>query len=315
MSPLVTVLVPTYNHERYLSQCLDSILNQATDFPFEILASDDASTDGTRAILQEYAARFPGKVRYLEPKHNLGTWRNFIRLLRELRSPYFALTSGDDFWCGKRNADGKFTRLQTQVDILEEHKDYMLCSGQTLMVDDRHVLSHMVPKELLGTTYMFEDFFRYPILLHCSGLLYRNVLFRDGKIPAVFYEQLDTPYVGVDEDFLRMMHLEHGPAFILPEVVSAYRYNGKGIYSGASQVSQNIAGALLTHSYKLYYRDKYPELQDGIDAFAQLMYTKLWKSLSAESKIYPKYTLSIKETEQLCGLLRELARDHANSLI
>ena len=74
--PLVTVLVTTYNQERYIRQALDSVLAQRTDFPFEVLVSEDAGTDGTRAILQEYAAR-DSRIRLRLRDKNVGISRNW----------------------------------------------------------------------------------------------------------------------------------------------------------------------------------------------------------------------------------------------
>ena len=67
----VSVLCATYNHEEYLRQTLDSFLNQKTDFPFEVLVNDDASTDSTGDIIREYAARYPEIIRPFYQKENL----------------------------------------------------------------------------------------------------------------------------------------------------------------------------------------------------------------------------------------------------
>lgn len=74
--PLVSVVVLTYNQAVYIGRAMDGILSQKTDFPFEILVGDDASTDGTGEILQEYAKKYPGRIRLFLWEENLGASRN-----------------------------------------------------------------------------------------------------------------------------------------------------------------------------------------------------------------------------------------------
>ena len=76
-TPLVTVLVTTYNQEKYIAQALDSVLAQKTDFPFEIYVSEDCGTDGTRTILQDYARRYPDMIRLNLRDKNVGISRNW----------------------------------------------------------------------------------------------------------------------------------------------------------------------------------------------------------------------------------------------
>ena len=110
----VSVICPTYNHERYLRECLDSILAQETDFDFEILVGDDASTDGTTKILQEYVQLHPQRIVAVQRQTNLGPVANSSDLLRRARGQYIALCEGDDYWINS----GK---LQAQVNHLDQH--------------------------------------------------------------------------------------------------------------------------------------------------------------------------------------------------
>ena len=77
MAPLVTVVITTYNQEHYIRKAIDSVLAQKTDFDFEIYITEDCGTDGTRAILQEYAARYPGRIRLNLRQQNVGISRNW----------------------------------------------------------------------------------------------------------------------------------------------------------------------------------------------------------------------------------------------
>lgn len=127
--PLVSISVVTYQHKNYIRDCLDGILMQKTDFPFEILLGEDASTDGTREICIKYAEQHPDIIRlFLHDRVNniiingSPTGRfNFLYNLYSLRGKYIALCEGDDYWTDP-------LKLQKQIDFLERNKKFSLCS-------------------------------------------------------------------------------------------------------------------------------------------------------------------------------------------
>lgn len=119
-SPLVSVVVPTYQHVRFIEQCIESILQQRTTFPFEILIGEDESRDGTREICQRVASEYPDRIRlFLRSRADVmmimgqATGRaNVLQLYRESRGKYIAICEGDDRWIDPE-------KLQRQVDALE----------------------------------------------------------------------------------------------------------------------------------------------------------------------------------------------------
>ena len=119
----VSVLCATYNHEEYLRQTLDSFVNQKTDFPFEVLVNDDASTDGTGDIIREYAAKYPEIIRPFYQKENLYSRRiNLydVVFFPACRGEYIAVCEGDDYWNDPE-------KLQLQVNWLDAHPEYSAC--------------------------------------------------------------------------------------------------------------------------------------------------------------------------------------------
>src|SRR5580704_17696442 len=96
--PKVSVSLITYNHEKYIAECLHSLLKQKTDFDFEIVVSHDCSTDNTDSIIENYVRNYPDKIRHIRRKNNLGMVRNAIATIAECRGEYIALMEGDDFW-------------------------------------------------------------------------------------------------------------------------------------------------------------------------------------------------------------------------
>ena len=119
----VSVLCATYNHEEYLRQTLDSFVNQKTDFPFEVLVNDDASTDSTGDIIREYAAKYPEVIRPFYQKENLYSRRiNLydVVFFPACRGEYIAVCEGDDYWNDPE-------KLQLQVNWLDSHPEYSAC--------------------------------------------------------------------------------------------------------------------------------------------------------------------------------------------
>ncbi|MEM1083900.1 MAG: glycosyltransferase [Verrucomicrobiota bacterium] len=116
--PLVTVSIVTYQHREFIEDAVNGVLSQKVDFPFEIIAGDDGSSDGTAEFLLELQRRHPDKVRVLVSKPNLGIHTrngrlNLLRNLQASRGKYVALVEGDDFWTDPN-------KLADQVGLLEE---------------------------------------------------------------------------------------------------------------------------------------------------------------------------------------------------
>jgi glycosyltransferase involved in cell wall biosynthesis len=123
--PKVSVVIPAYNVGEFLRQCLESILNQSFD-DFEIVVVDDASTDDSLNILQEYA-RQDTRLRVLKNERNMGVSATTNQAIRAARSQYVARMDADDLMCQDR--------LQKQLDFLEKNPDHVLVGGQVRMIN------------------------------------------------------------------------------------------------------------------------------------------------------------------------------------
>ena len=124
--PLVSVIVITYNQEKYIQQCIQSILDQKTDFRFEIILGEDASTDTTRAICEKSQKQNPEKIRLflhhsenkIKDKQGNPTGKfNLIYSIAQCTGKYIAICEGDDYWTDT-------SKLQKQVDFLENNSEY-----------------------------------------------------------------------------------------------------------------------------------------------------------------------------------------------
>ena len=110
--PLVSILCTVYNKEPWLVQTIESFLAQETDFPVEILLIDDASTDGSKSIIEDYQARYPERIRAFYNEENLGIAKTWVAICQEARGFYIARCDGDDFWLDQH-------KLQKQVALLK----------------------------------------------------------------------------------------------------------------------------------------------------------------------------------------------------
>lgn len=120
---MVTIQCFTYNHEPYIRQCLEGFVMQKTNFRFEAIVHDDASTDGTAAIIKEYAEKYPDIIKPIFETENQYSKHDgsLSRIMDEhTHGKYIAICEGDDYWIDS-------LKLQKQVDFLEHNPDYGLC--------------------------------------------------------------------------------------------------------------------------------------------------------------------------------------------
>lgn len=122
-TPLVSIRCLVYNHEPYLRQCLEGFVMQKTNFPFEAIVHDDASTDGSAAIIREYAEKYPDIIKPIYETENQYSKRDgsLRRIMDErMRGKYVATCEGDDYWIDP-------LKLQKQIDFMEANPEYSMC--------------------------------------------------------------------------------------------------------------------------------------------------------------------------------------------
>ena len=117
----LSVCVISYNHEKYIAQCLDSILMQECAFPFEVLVRDDCSRDRTLEIIKSYQERYPEVVRLIDAQKNLGANENLLTVFKYSRGTYIAICEGDDYWIDN-------TKLQQQATLMVSRPDLTFVS-------------------------------------------------------------------------------------------------------------------------------------------------------------------------------------------
>lgn len=127
---LVSINCITYNHENYIREAIESLLMQNTDFKFEILIHDDASTDNTSEIIKEYQQKYPDLIKpiyQIENQYSKGIKITPLNIKRA-KGKYIAFCEGDDYWTDP-------FKLQKQVDFMEANPDYSMCGHATKIID------------------------------------------------------------------------------------------------------------------------------------------------------------------------------------
>ena len=248
----VTVWLSTYNQEPYVSQALDSILMQKTDFPFEIIAADDCSSDRTQEIILEYQKRYPGKIVTFFPDHNLGGCRKLTGCIDAglFRGEYLSYLEGDDYWLGE-------DRLQTLVDFLDEHPEYAAIAHQRDLVNEQgEVFGVDMPESLLDKPFTIKEFLAgwdYPDF----GTVFRNFYRQDG---AKYHKLLHASRNVCDFQDMFIMQ-DHGPVYVTSRVFGAYRCarpagatNYNSITTQANRCMDHIR---ICRAVESFYRGKY----------------------------------------------------------
>jgi glycosyltransferase involved in cell wall biosynthesis len=239
---LLTVILLTYNHEKTLARAFDSILEQKTEFDFNIFVLEDCSTDGTQRVCRDYKDKYPDRIELFLNEKNLGVAENFKQGLLKVKTKYYAFLEGDDYWCNEN-------KLQRQVNALEQNADCFMCGHNTLCKD-------LVNNEewLLIKSSEFEIKARYSVKdrfsVHPSSRVYRNAI-----------DLTHLPANMVFDTHIYLVYMSRGDLFYIDEVMSVFNKTGVGFWSGKSPMQKKIVALDLrykaNHYFDFAYEHKY----------------------------------------------------------
>lgn len=211
--PLVSISCITYNHAPYIRRALSGFLSQKTNFPFEILIHDDASTDETQEIIREYEEKYPDIIKpiyrtenqYSKGIRNISGAFNFPRA----RGKYIAMCEGDDYWCD----DGK---LQLQADYMEAHPECTMCfhAAKVITESEAFVRKEMRPyrgDRSLSAAEVIDTPCNYPT----ASLFFRTELAT--KLPDWYHK---CPIGDVP---IHIFMAAHGSVYYFDRQMSVYR--------------------------------------------------------------------------------------------
>lgn len=243
---MATISCVTFNHATYIRQALDSFLMQKTDFDYEILVHDDASTDGTGDILREYEKKYPGKVRpliqtenqYSQGIDNISGAFNFPRA----RGKYIFMCDGDDYFVSPY-------KLQKQVDYMEAHPDCTLCIHSARIHLEGKALTESRMRPYRGNRVLTAE----EIVDKTSGYAMSSMAFPSGLVKELPDYYVDCP---VGDTPLQLMAAAKGYGYYMDEPMSAYRVGVAGSWTSDGKKG-DYAGKQRAYyeRMKLVYRE------------------------------------------------------------
>lgn len=250
--PLVTTAVTTYNHEKFIAQALDSAVAQEGRFIHEILVSDDCSTDGTRAIIRDYADRNPGLVLDISGDANLGISGNMRKCIATAHGKYIAWLEGDDYWISA-------SKLRAQVDFLEARSDCPMVFCALKLLTPKGLSSGRRKYEALSERVSGADFFKPPsymgVIGNFSTCMFRSELVK--SLPESLYKYRLS-------EIALAFYLERiGALGFIREEYTVYRQHAGGVWSGAGKFGQFLQRVRCREQVKEVCRDEYVPLVDA----------------------------------------------------
>ncbi len=279
--PLVSVCIPTYQHKDFIQRCLESVLSQKTNFPFEIILGEDESADGTREICMQYADKFPGIIRlFLRSRKDViyingkPTGRfNFIENFKAARGKYIALCDGDDYWTHEN-------KLQEQISFLENNPDFSMCFTNISMVGRS---GETLVKTLL---HYSADVFTHETFVAKISPPTLTTVFRKDALPLNFPDDFNK-VINADM-FLKSIVSQEGKIKFINKVTGNKCLHGAGYYAGTTSF-QKEENKLGTYKAMLkYFKSK--KVKRNIKKAMNIIYSKLlfnyWKQKKFISFFY-----------------------------
>lgn len=274
---ILNVVVCTYNHANYIEKCLDNILSQKTNFPFNIILGEDDSIDGTRKICEDYARRYPDVIQlYLRQRKDViyingnPTGRfNFLSNLESCKGKYIALCDGDDYWTDPY-------KLQKQVDFLEANEEFSGCFHNTLKFNETEGKLQPIPYRTYDKKkFTFKDTISEISPFHTSSFLFRN--------DALFF--LDD-YKNIQSGDMALFSTiaMSGYLFLIDELMSVYRINTGGLTRTIDNKNYHENRIILMDYLSKISDDKY---SDTIAKVRKFHFAKLnWEQKSSKYNFF-----------------------------
>ncbi len=250
----VSVLMPTYMHEKYISQAIESFISQECTFDCELLINDDCSKDNTANIAAEYANKYPEKVKFFSQKENKGLLENYKFLLSKASGDYIAILESDDYWTDPK-------KLEKQITFLENNPDYGL--SFTGWSRDRNGVQENYSNDAFLSSLNKDDAYKY--------ILLRNII---RAVTVIFRRSEFDKFCNID-DYIKMKFITfdypvwlsiiaHNKIHYIPECTAVYREIGTSI-SNTSNLDKRLNFERETYKIRRYIISLYGSV--GLGSF------------------------------------------------
>lgn len=232
---MVSILCTAYNHERYINRCLEGFLIQKTTFSYEVLINDDASTDNTRRIIEEYSLEYPNIIKPVYQEENQfskGIMINRDILFPLARGKYIALCEGDDYWVDPY-------KLQRQVEALENNPECNMCLCRVRVVKENGTVTRqLMPCNKIDTGILSSDEFLKTEVYNTfqtSGFVMRKTALSYYYTKKPRFQQI----CNVGDIPLRLYFGSIGSIYYISDILSCYRIGSVSSISKQLEADKN----------------------------------------------------------------------------
>lgn len=254
----VSVVVITYGHQEFITTCLDSILNQITDFEFEVIISNDKSPDATDTVILDYLHQHPkaSKVKYFNQPKNLGMMPNIVFTIQQAKGEYIATLEGDDYWIDNY-------KLQKQYEYLTKNKDFTIVLGgnDAVLTDGQY----KVKEFSTWANRIYDETMINELSFHFSTFMFL-------KQSIKVTELLENSF---SKDFSILFYaLQKGKGFFINSTFSVYRLHINSNWSSKSKVKNlswdfyELQYLIKRYGYNVALRKRF--IHVGLDFYAAL---------------------------------------------
>ncbi len=257
---MVSVCCLVYNHEKYLRQCLDGFMMQKTNFKFEVLIHDDASTDGSPDIIREYEKKYPDIIKPIfqkENQHSKGVRISWIYQYPRAKGKYIALCEGDDFWIDEN-------KLQVQYDALEKNKNCVFCTSKVQIISESgEEINQVYPNENYTSSLINgQDIISTLISDNLYPFQTSSYFFISTVISDLFF-QMPEYYkkFKVGDTPLMLLYATKGSFYYIDKIMSCYRRNSD--YSFSKKYDSNTSYKISVICAKIDALKEYDRFTDN----------------------------------------------------
>ena len=245
--PVVCVVVITYNQERYIAECLESILSQEGDFKIELIIGDDCSTDNTMKIIRKTAGSISDnkiEVKILTTDKNIGMTKNLQRCFNACEGSYIAVCEGDDYWIDPK-------KLQKQINFLQLHPECAFCFNDIYMYFQergefvKYDLQQQLDADVITTEALVVDYY----IGNLSCCMY-DAQFMN-RIPKSLFDL----YIG--DWMFNIYYSQFGKIGHVKEIMSVYRKHVEGVWAGGDPKKLNLFLWEKIEEYNRFLNFKY----------------------------------------------------------
>lgn len=258
--PKLTILCSTYNHKKFIRKTLNSFLSQKTNFEYDIMIYDDASTDGTQEIIKAFQSKYSGKIKAFLSKENAfakGERRIISKfLLPKVKSEYISICEGDDYFIDNR-------KLQTQVDFLNSHPDYTICFHPVKVINEnKNIPSIILPKNRKENKFTLIELLKHNYI-QTNSAIYRRLNY--SNVPKTSFLPGDW--------YLHLYHAKFGKIGFIDKIMAVYQKHRSGIWW---ESDKNLVKFTNENGY--YQLEMYSELLklfDDNQAYKKIILTNI----------------------------------------